>query len=326
MTAAYRPDAALESFLLPRGKTDRSLLDAALAEAKGARLDDQMVLEGGHGPERVPLLEHPEYPSCLRYANALCSDGALATYGAGEYQAPEYEAMRPMSDALYQLGVDEWRRAWPWLSPESQICPPDLCMVQRYDAWRGPRGAFMNMHTDMRPTHEGQRVASRGDVIGVSAGSSMNFWFGASTGAEVAKERRAVLLKDGDTWVWKHEDDLANKRTGLLKSPDSPPHPPTPHPPFACGGEPYCLGPTACVLHPTALGHAHERLDGSSCPTTVATPPPPDSPFYFPGTGCGSRAGSAARRGTGSAGRSCSERRFLPLYLVPSDRPCSLLP
>ena len=38
-----------------------------------------------------------------------------------------------MSDALYQLGVEEWRRAWHWLSPESQACPPDLCTVQVYD-------------------------------------------------------------------------------------------------------------------------------------------------------------------------------------------------
>ena len=87
-TAAYRPHASLESVLLPRGKTDRSRLDAALAEAKCTRMDDQMVLKHGCGPERVPLLEHPEYPSCLRYASALCSDGELATYGAGVYQAP----------------------------------------------------------------------------------------------------------------------------------------------------------------------------------------------------------------------------------------------
>ena len=128
---------------------------------------------------------------------------------------------------------------WPWLSPESQACPPDFCMVQRYDAWRGPRGAharpplhahaprptrsrptrshahaltrsrtpvrtagaFMGMHSDMRPTHQEQKVASLGDVIGVSAGSDMNFWFGTSVGAKVAKERHAVLLRDGDTWV-----------------------------------------------------------------------------------------------------------------------------
>ena len=77
-TAAYRPDPSLESFLLPRGKADRSLLDAALAEAKGVQLDDQMVLKCGRGPERVRLLDHPEYPSCVRYASALCYDGELA--------------------------------------------------------------------------------------------------------------------------------------------------------------------------------------------------------------------------------------------------------
>ena len=66
----------------------------------------------------------------------------------------------------------------------------------------------MGMHSDMRPTHQEQKVASLGDVIGVSAGSDMNFWFGTSVGAKVAKERHAVLLRDGDTWVWKHKDDL----------------------------------------------------------------------------------------------------------------------
>ena len=59
----------------------------------------------------------------------------------------------------------------------------------------------MGMHSDMRPTHEGQKVASLGDVIGVSVGSDMNFWFGASVGAKVAKKQHAVLLRDGDTWV-----------------------------------------------------------------------------------------------------------------------------
>ena len=139
-TAAYRPDRSLDSFLLPRGTTDRSVLDAAHAEAKLALPDDQMVLERGCGPARVRLLEHPEYPSCVRYASALCYGGKLATYGAGEYMSPEHESMRPMSPALYELAVAEWRRAWPWLSPECQASPPDLCMVQRYDASRGPRG------------------------------------------------------------------------------------------------------------------------------------------------------------------------------------------
>ena len=109
-----------------------------------------MVLERGCGPARVRLLEHPEYPSCVRYASALCYGGKLATYGAGEYSSPEHEAMRPMSSALYELGVAEWRRAWPWLSPESQASPPDLCMVQRYDASRGPRGT----HARPNPRHQ----------------------------------------------------------------------------------------------------------------------------------------------------------------------------
>ena len=69
----------------------------------------------------------------------------------------------------------------------------------------------MGMHSDMQPTYEGQKVASLGDVIGVSAGLDMNFWFGASVGAKVAKERNAVLLRDGDSWVWTHADDLKHK-------------------------------------------------------------------------------------------------------------------
>ena len=85
-TAAYRPYQSLDSVLLPRGTADRSLLDAALAEAKAARPDDQMVLKGGCGPERVRLLDHDEYPSCVRYGSAICyGGGLLATYGAGVY-------------------------------------------------------------------------------------------------------------------------------------------------------------------------------------------------------------------------------------------------
>ena len=69
----------------------------------------------------------------------------------------------------------------------------------------------MGMHTDMRPTRAGQIAASRGDVIGVSVGADMLFWYGKSVGAKVAKERHGVLLHDGDTWVWKHEDDMKHK-------------------------------------------------------------------------------------------------------------------
>ena len=39
-TSAYRPDPSLESFLLPRGKEDRALLEAALAEAKVSESTD----------------------------------------------------------------------------------------------------------------------------------------------------------------------------------------------------------------------------------------------------------------------------------------------
>ena len=69
----------------------------------------------------------------------------------------------------------------------------------------------MGMHTDMRPTRAGQIAASRGDVIGVSVGANMLFWYGKSVGAKVAKERHGVLLHDGDTWVWKYEDDMKHK-------------------------------------------------------------------------------------------------------------------
>ena len=103
----------------------------------------------------------------------------------------------------------------------------------------------MGMHTDMRPTRAGQIAASRGDVIGVSVGADMLFWYGRSVGAKVAKERHAVLLHDGDTWVWKHEDDLKHKYAcppshAHPSTPTSPPPPsphptptPSPHPPFA---------------------------------------------------------------------------------------------
>jgi hypothetical protein len=35
----------------------------------------------------------------------------------------------------------------------------------------------------------------------------------------VAKDRYAVLLSDGDTWIWKHEDDLANKHASIVNCP-----------------------------------------------------------------------------------------------------------
>jgi len=60
----------------------------------------------------------------------------------------------------------------------------------------------------------------------------MNFWYGASSGAEVAAERHAVLLRDGDTWVWKHDDDLRHKQGGVVKKRPGPrPRQTTPQPP-----------------------------------------------------------------------------------------------
>ena len=101
----------------------------------------------------------------------------------------------------------------------------------------------MGMHTDMRPTRAGQIAASRGDVIGVSVGADMVFWYGKSVGAKVAKERHGVLLHDGDTWVWKFEDDMnhkharpqpatpvhARRRAALGRSTPNRPPPPSPH-------------------------------------------------------------------------------------------------
>ena len=214
----YRPASDLASWLLPSSVDDQALLDAAVAEAEAATLDDQMVLEGGCGPARVRLLEHPEYPSCVRFATSCChgAEGddavSLESYGKGEFQVAEFEAMRRMPPAFYRLGERKWRKMRHKLSPECRARPPDMCMAQRYEQRRGPRGAFMDFHTDIRPMRAGQRVASRGDVLGVSAGADMNFWYGASCGgADVAKERHAVRLHDGDTWAWLCDDDLANK-------------------------------------------------------------------------------------------------------------------
>ena len=211
--SAYLPSSALASFLLPPSDDDEELLNAAIAEAEAMRPDDQMVLENGCGPARVRLLEKPHYASCTRESAALCYGAeGLATYGAGEFQLAEFESMRPMPVSWYKLGVAKWRKAHHRLGPKSQECPPDLCMAQRYEAWRGKRGAFMDMHTDMRPTYEGQAVASRGDVMGVSAGADMNFWYGASRGgAHIAKERHAVRLCHGETWIWVHADDMTHK-------------------------------------------------------------------------------------------------------------------
>ena len=49
---------------------------------------------------------------------------------------------------------------------------------------------------------------------------------------QVAAERHAVLLRDGDTWVWKHDDDLRHKQGGIVKKRPAPrPRQTTPQPP-----------------------------------------------------------------------------------------------
>ena len=96
----------------------------------------------------------------------------------------------------------------------------------------------MGMHTDMRPTRAGQIAASRGDVIGVSVGADMLFWYGKSVGAKVAKERYAVLLREGDTWVWKHEDDLKHKHARMVKRHALPTHPTRPPHPWHWAARP----------------------------------------------------------------------------------------
>ena len=71
---------------------------------------------------------------------------------------------------------------------------------------------------------------------------------------QVAAERRAVLLRDGDTWVWKHGDDLRHKQGRVVKTPlrpgppcqrprQAPPRPrPLMHPPSPPTGlTPHCL-------------------------------------------------------------------------------------
>ena len=35
----------------------------------------------------------------------------------------------------------------------------------------------------------------------------------------MVKDRYAVLLRDGDTWIWKHKDDLANKHASIVDRP-----------------------------------------------------------------------------------------------------------
>ena len=117
---AYRPAAALESFVLTAEGVDERLIYDVRAEVQREQYDDQMVYENGCGPGRVHLLQ-TDYPSCLRSASALCEGGLLRSYGAGEYQVPEYEVMRPMSLAKYKLGVAWWRAAWHNLSPACQV-------------------------------------------------------------------------------------------------------------------------------------------------------------------------------------------------------------
>lgn len=65
-------------------------------------------------------------------------------------------------------------------------------------------------------------------------------------GAEVAKERHAVLLRDGDTWVWKHEDDLKHKHARMVKRHALPTNPTRPPHPLALG----CSTPPRLITYP----------------------------------------------------------------------------
>jgi hypothetical protein len=210
----YRPRPELESFVILADAVDWRLLKLVMEEVATEPMDDQVVLENGHGPRTVHLLEM-DYPSCTRSASAACRHGRLPCYGKGEYQMAEYESMRPMSIAKATLGYAWWRAAWHGLSKACQERPPDMCFVQRYEARRGERGAFMGYHTDSRETFEGQLVAqaSGSDVLGVSVGAEMQFWTReAYAGSAVAKEQHvATMLCDGEVWVWKSRDDHTHK-------------------------------------------------------------------------------------------------------------------
>ena len=83
----FGPEVCCEQRRRPQQR--RCSLDAAMAEADAAELDDRMVLDGGCNLPRVPRLDHPECPIDIRYANALCTDDELVTCGAGEHQAPD---------------------------------------------------------------------------------------------------------------------------------------------------------------------------------------------------------------------------------------------
>ena len=144
----------------------------------------------------------------------------------------------------------------------------------------------MGMHTDMRPTRAGQIAASRGDVIGVSVGADMLFWYGKSVGAKVAKERHGVLLHDGDTWVWKHEDDMKHKHA----------RPSRPHP---CNAR--------RVPGPRGFRAALGALD----PDPAPLPSPPSLLHLLaPGMACGFRRSSRAASAMGCATPSCSDGRI----------------
>ena len=161
-----RPDAKLESFLLPGSAIPRRLIDAVIAEVEAETPDDQQVLKGGCGPERVSILGM-DYPSCTRTQSSLCEEESSSSkyvhskspphtpaslsfahtrrlrfsrnsratrrrckrrcYGKGEFQVTEYECMRAESKAKFLLARAVFRAAYDGLSAASKVWRACLC-------------------------------------------------------------------------------------------------------------------------------------------------------------------------------------------------------
>ena len=89
-----------------------------------------------------------------------------------------------------------------------------MCMVQRYEARRGDRGAKMDFHTDSDEAFDGQLVAQLpgSDVLTLTVGANMNFWVYPTRGPHApGVQRIATALRDGEAWIWKAGDDMTNK-------------------------------------------------------------------------------------------------------------------
>ena len=194
-----------------------ALLEAACAEIKSLRVDDDIVRKNGLNGPFVRLCE-TEHPSCSRVRMSLCQDGYLNFYPNGGYWKPGTECSRHMTPVLFKVIACLAACFQDDMPAAFRGMVPDLLSVQYY---RGR--ANMGWHTDSRPDprRQDQLVAQQPGSPVLSVNLFDDFLFCTvpiQDGDSVDKkmqlrhsEEQAILLKHGDAMMWPHEDDISHK-------------------------------------------------------------------------------------------------------------------